>query len=156
MPRLHARHANLILAVAALVALGAASTAAAKKPAEEPEKADLLFNVTSGKEDLHAVTMAFQLANHGLEDGRAVTLFFNVRAVEFASTSCSDKLAFGGNPPLTEMLAALIDKGATMIVCPHCWEAMGYGEGDLVEGVTLADREKVFGPLDAGAAVFTY
>ena len=152
--RTHVR--SLPLIVAALALLATAPLAHAKPKAEEPQKAGLLFNVTSGKEDLHKVTMALQLANHAVEDGRPVTLFLNVRAVEFASKGCSDKLAFGGNPPLTEMLAALIGKGATVIVCPHCWEAMGYGEGDLIEGATLADREKVFGPLDAGAAVFTY
>ncbi len=150
------RHALAMPLLAAALTLLIATPALAKKPAEEPAKSALLFNITSGKEDLHAVTMAFQLADHGLEDGRDVTLFFNVRSVEFATAGLSDTLSFADNPPLRQMLAELIAKGATVIACPHCMAAMGYGEDDLVEGATMADRARVFGPLDAGAAVFTY
>ena len=39
----------------------------------------VVFNVTSGKKDLHAVTMALQLAGHSMAVKRRVLLFFNVR-----------------------------------------------------------------------------
>jgi len=116
----------------------------------------LLLNVISGKEDLHAVTMAMQLANHGLNDNRNVVLFLNVRGPELASRELSNAFAFGENPPVRKMLADLIANGAQVLVCPACAKVMGVKEDELVAGAKLATRESLFGNLDANAVVFTY
>lgn len=127
---------------------GAGATEAAKK--------GLLFNVTSGKEDLHAVTMAMQLANHALDDGREVTLFLNVRAPEFARKDLPESFAFHGNPAIKEMLTDLLSRGAKVLVCPHCAEVMGVKQADLLSGAELATRESLFGRLGSDVQVFTY
>lgn len=120
------------------------------------EKPTMVLNITSGKEDLHAVTMALQLAGHALNDGREVVLFFNVRAPEFARADLPDTFHFGENPPIKKMIADLIAGGAQPLVCPHCAAAMGVKETDFAPGMKMASRESLFGKLGPDAVVFTY
>jgi predicted peroxiredoxin len=131
-------------------------TPRASSAAASADKPNVVFNLTSGKEDLHAVTMALQLANHALDDGRAVTLFFNVRAVEFARADLTDAAVFADNPPIREMLAKLHERGATLLVCPACAAKMGVKREGLMPGATFATRATLFGKLDASAVVFSY
>jgi len=119
-------------------------------------KSTVVFNITSGKEDLQAVTMALQLAGHALDDGREVVLFLNVRAPEFAARQFPDKIAFRTNPPTKTMFADLTKRGARVLVCPHCVEALGMTAANLAEGMHLASRETLFGSLGPNSVVFTY
>ncbi len=126
------------------------------RAAQPPPKPAIVFNITSGKEDLHAVTMALQLAGHALDDGREAVLFLNVRAPELARADLPESFAFGPNPPVKKMLADLLARGAQLIVCPHCMKALGMTEADLVNGAKVANRELLFGKLGPGTAVFSY
>ena len=119
-------------------------------------KPAMVLNVTSGREDVHAVTMALQLAGHGLDDGREVVLFLNVRAADFARRDLSEAIAFGGNPPVKKMIAALIGRGARVLVCPHCAKVLGVAEDDIIDGARLATRESLFGALGTNSVVFSY
>ena len=119
-------------------------------------KAVLVLNVTSGAEDLHRVTMALQLAGHALDDGRDVLVFLNVRAPVFATKNCPDSMAFRRNPPIREMLASLMERGAKVHVCPHCMMAMGVAESDLMPGAEVTTREKLFSYLGPNSHVFSY
>jgi predicted peroxiredoxin len=154
--------ASVVAAVVAVQMLGGVATTHAELQnvqtgtglGGDATKAPMLFNITSGLEDPHSVTMAMQLANHALDDGRAVTLFFNVRGVEVAAKSCPDA-AFGAEP-LPAMLAKLVERGANVQVCPHCMKVRGIGEDDLVDGAEVTTREKLFGQLAGNTAVFSY
>lgn len=125
-------------------------------PSSKAEKPTIVLNLVSGEDDLHAVAMAFHLAEHSLADGRTTVLFFNVRAPYIASKKLSATAAFGQKPPLCQQLAELVKKGAKAYVCPFCAEAAGLGEKDLAEGVELATREKLFANLHGNSTVFTY
>jgi predicted peroxiredoxin len=96
------------------------------------------------------------LAGHALDDGREVVLFMNVRAVDFARRDLSETIAFDGNPPIKKMIAALIGRGARLLVCPHCANVLGVAEGDLIDGARLATRESLFGSLGPDSVVFSY
>ena len=146
--------ALLALAVLLIAATGADRLQA--RAADEDAKGTVLLNITSGKEDLHAVTMAFQLAGHALDDGRAVVLFLNVRAPELARQDFSEELAFRDNPPIRDMLANLISRGAKALVCPHCMEAMDVMKGDLIQNAGVASRQTLFAHLGPDTVVFSY
>ena len=146
--------APLAVAVLLVAALGAGRLQATAP--DRDAKGTVLINITSGKEDLHAVTMAFQLAGHALDDGRTVVLFLNVRAPEFARQDLSAGFVLRDNPPIRDMLANLAARGARVLVCPHCMEVMGVHEGDLIEGAQVASRQTLFADLGPNAVVFTY
>ena len=115
----------------------------------------VFFNITSGPDDPHPVTMALQLAGHALDDNRSVVLFFNVRGVQIPTNGLSDTLAFGDRP-IKEMLASLIERGADVQVCPHCMAALGVDTTDLIAGAQVTNREMLFSHLNANTTVFSY
>ena len=116
----------------------------------------MILNITSGPDsDGHAVTMAMQLAGHALDDGRDVTLFFNVKSPPLVARN-GPALQYGKNPPVREMVQALIKRGADVLVCPHCLKATGTSPDDLIVGAQVANREKLFGRIGRDSVVFTY
>jgi len=150
------------LALWGFVAIGAAwlfatqARGAEESPAGEA-KPTLVINLTSGKEDLHAVVMGFHLAEHGLADRREVVLFFNVKAPPLARKTLDESVRFEDLPPVRVMINGLIEKGAKILVCPMCAEITGVSADELAPGVTMIeDRRQLFDHLHADAVVFTY
>lgn len=129
--------------------------AAAPAPKVELGPPTVLFNITSGTDDLHAVTMALQLAGHALDDKRQVVLFFNVKGVQIPVKSLDATLAFK-DKPIKELLAALIRRGAEVHVCPHCLKALDIAGDQLVEGAVVTDRPGLLAHFRANTLVFTY
>jgi sulfur relay (sulfurtransferase) complex TusBCD TusD component (DsrE family) len=115
----------------------------------------MFFNITSGPDDPHPVTMALQLAGHALDDQRSVVLFFNVRGVHVPTAQLPDTLAFGDRP-IKEMLVSLMERGAEVHVCPHCMAALGVESTDLLPGAQVTNRGMLFSHLTGNTAVFTY
>jgi predicted peroxiredoxin len=153
------RYRNFLIPTVVVIAIVSGWLTAHLASAQENpalNKGTLVINITSGKEDLHKATMAMQLAGHGLDDGRKVVLFLNVRAPDLASKQAPDTWIFGKNPPVPEMLKALIKRGAVVLVCPHCMEASGLKKEVLVDGAQVASRESLFGSLGSNCAVFSY
>ena len=119
-------------------------------------KGTLVINLTSGKEDVHAVNMALELALHGLADGRHVLIFMNVRAPELACKDLSATWGLAGKTSVAEKLKRILGQGGVVLCCPSCMEIMGVTEAELADGVKLASKEALFGKLGADAVVFSY
>jgi intracellular sulfur oxidation DsrE/DsrF family protein len=85
-----------------------------------------------------------------------VTIFLNVRAPELAVGALGDEVKFRDNPPLRVMLAELMERGVTVIVCPHCMEAMDITLEQFAKGISTATGESLFGALKPNTAVFSY
>lgn len=136
------------ICVIALIALSCEKTVSSKPL--------MFFNITSDAvTDPHSVTMAMQLANHSLNDGREVVLFFNVKGVGIPTKQLDASIAFKAKP-VKELLADLVAKGTRIHVCPHCMKAMGIEEKDLIEGAAVTSRDKLFSELTSNSLVFTY
>lgn len=145
-----------------LAAVALAPIAACQPPQESavPAPPDptpvLLLNVTADPiEDPHSVTMALQLAGHGLDDGREVVVFFNVRAVSVPTEDFPEDLAFHADP-IRSLLSDLMARGAEVHVCPHCMQALDVSEDALIDGARVTSREALFAKLGPETNVFTY
>ncbi len=120
------------------------------------QKPLMFFNITSDvMQDPHSATMALQLANHALDDGREVVLFFNVKGVVIPTKDFDGSLSFK-DKPVKDLLAGVVEKGARVHVCPHCMKALGVKKEDLAENAVVTDREKLFSELTSNTVVFTY
>ena len=143
--------------IAGLLAMGVGCLAYTARAEEHAgHKGTLVINLTSGKEDPHAVTMALELAGHALDDHRKVIVFLNVRAPELAGKHLPATCGLPGKPLIPEMISKLLKRGAVFLCCPSCMKVLGVQEADLVPGVKLASREGLFGGLGEGAVVFSY
>jgi predicted peroxiredoxin len=150
------RLSTIILTVGLLAAgVGYAAYTAPAEGQAGPKDA-LVINPTGGKVDLHAVTMALELAGHALDDNREVIVFLNMRGAELASKNLPATCSLPGKPPIPEMMGKLMARGAVFLCCPSCMQVLGVQETDLAPGVKLASKEGLFGSLGEGAVVFSY
>ncbi len=147
----------LLVAIVLLVLAACAPPAPVEAPVAAPPAPQItFFSITSdGASDPHSVTMGLQLANHALDAGREVVLFFNVRGTTVPTKAFPADLAFHAEPIAT-LLAGLIQRGAEVHVCPHCMEALGVAEADLIDGARVTTRDALFAKLGPETNVFTY
>ena len=100
------------------------------------EKDPLFINATS--DDAHRAEMALAFSKNELERQHPVTVFLNDKAVFIASKPNAER--FKNQQAL---LTSLMDKGATVLVCPICLKYYGITETDLLPGVKMGNPELV-------------
>lgn len=97
--------------------------------------ASLFVNMTT--DDPHRANMALSFSSNQLNRGHPVTVFLNDRGVlvgskENAATFAEHHAA----------MASLLERGATIIVCPMCMRHYGVAEGDLLDGLLVGNPER--------------
>lgn len=138
MPALRLLPLRTALALAAVVA---ATTLAAPTAAQEP--APVVVHLGHYTDDLHAASMALDLA--GMLRGRdvPVTLFLGREGVRLADRRVPQSLRWSDGPSIAEKYAAFVKAGGRVLLCPHCASAAGVDAGSLREGASLGTDENV-------------
>ena len=113
---------TILTAIAVAGYKGQSASAAGGIPATAatPTKQPILVNITRGKNELHAVSMALGLAQSALKDGRSAAVFLNVEAPIFAAKNLGDDVKYADFPPIKKMLADFVAAGGRVLVCGHC------------------------------------
>jgi sulfur relay (sulfurtransferase) complex TusBCD TusD component (DsrE family) len=101
----------------------------------------LYVNLTT--DDAHRANMGITFGKNQFERGHPLTIFLNDKGVFIASKANAAKFA-----DHQKALAAMIDKGAVVLICPMCMKHYGVKEADVMAGV------KVGNPELTGAALF--
>ncbi|MGD9755105.1 MAG: DsrE family protein [Acidimicrobiia bacterium] len=116
--------------------------ATASEPAGEPGGTEnpaaapgLLVNLTT--DDTWAANMAMSLATTARQQGLDVVIFLNVRGVYLADAGRRPATEGNSELNLHEKLAAFVDAGGTVIVCPSCANEAGLTQDDLVDGAVI-------------------
>ena len=60
------------------------------------------------------------------------------------------------DPPLGEMIGNLMSNGGNVLACPPCAKVRGYGEDDLLDGVTIAGAPAMLEVVKQGAATLSF
>jgi len=84
-----------------------------------------------------------------------VVLFFNVKGVTIPLKDLPPSLAYR-TTPIKQLLADLIERGAIVLVCPHCMQAETIDANALIDSAQVANRERLFSRISADTVVFTY
>lgn len=100
----------------------------------------LFINMTT--DDPHRANMAITFGTKQLERGHPLTLFLNDKGVLVASTAKADTFA-----EHQKQIAAVIEKGALVLVCPMCMKHYGVAEADLIQGAQVGNPELTGGAL---------
>jgi predicted peroxiredoxin len=87
--------------------------------------------------------MAIGFGSNQLQRGHGLTIFFNDKGVKVAS-----KANAAVYPEQQKLIRMLVEKGATVLVCPMCMKQYGVKESDLLPGL------KVSSPESTGNAIF--
>lgn len=132
----------------------AASDELATPPASR--KQPILVNITRGKNELHAVSMALGLAQSAIDDGRNATVFLNVEASAFAAKDADKELKFADFPPIRKMLTDFIAKGGRVLVCGHCAHVAKLEQKSMIDGVKVIGHGELFTAMPSDTVVFSY
>jgi len=100
----------------------------------------MFIHVTS--DDPHRVLMAMQMAEMISED-HDVVMYFDIDGVKVLLDDAAD-LEYAQFPSSHSQIKNLIEKGITIMACPGCLKAAGHTPEDLMEGITVANKETFF------------
>jgi sulfur relay (sulfurtransferase) complex TusBCD TusD component (DsrE family) len=100
----------------------------------------LFINLTT--DDPHRADMGITFGKNQFERGHPLTIFLNDKGVFIGAKA--NAATFGEHQ---EKLAAMIDKGALVLVCPMCMKHYGVAEADLIPGAQVGNPELTGGAL---------
>lgn len=141
--------------VAAMV--GGTTGAQPDRPAQAASAPAVVVNITSGPNDLFAVTTGLRMAAEARSLGRRVIVLFNNAGVRVPMQSLPAELRLNNEPPLIQMLLDLRAAGAEFIVCDFSVRALGIHDAEFVADTFIAHtNEAVLHRMGTNAVVFTY
>ena len=116
----------------------------------------LVVVITHGLDNERA-SVAWSIANGGINSGLDVSIFLVSSGVEWVRKGAADKVHLNPlDPPMIDMIRKVIDSGCHVGVCPPCIRVRGYEDEDLMEGVEVVGSTAIHDPVKKGAAVLTF
>ena len=109
-------------------------------PAFAGGDAPLFINLTT--DDPHRANMGISFGKNQLERGHPLTIFLNDKGVLIGSQENAAQFA-----DHQKMLGELVEKGATVLICPMCMKHYGVKEADLLPGLQVGNPELTGGAL---------
>lgn len=120
------------------------------------DKKKLVVVVTNGFNDERS-SVAWSVANGAIGSNMQVTMFLVSSGVDWVRKGAADQARLNPlDPPVKDMIQTVIDSGGKILVCPPCAGVRGYGQGDLIDGVTLAGSVAMLEHVQQGAATLTF
>lgn len=149
---------SVVLALMAFVLWCASGSGASAVPGASAanDKTPVLVNLTSGKANLHSVSMGLSLAHSCAAEGHPVLVFLNVEASIFAARDLGEDVKFGDFPPVKKMLADVIAAGGKVVACDHCSHLMKIEQSEMIPGVTVGAHKDLLRLIRPGTVGFSY
>jgi predicted peroxiredoxin len=120
------------------------------------ETKKLVIVVSRGFDDERA-SVAWSIANGGIKSGLDVTMFLVAAGVDWVRKGAAGPAHLNPfDPPMGDMLQAVIDAGCRILVCPPCAKARGYTETDLLDGVEITGSGAMHELIKQGAATLSF
>jgi sulfur relay (sulfurtransferase) complex TusBCD TusD component (DsrE family) len=101
----------------------------------------LFVSLTSN--DVDRARMALSFSKHHFENGHPLSLFLSDKGVFIGVKSGAKEFA-----EHQKIIADVIAKGGTVIMCPMCLRHFGFSEADLIPGIKMGN------PKTTGDALF--
>jgi len=112
--------------------------------------------ISRGMDDERS-SVAFSIANTAAASGMEVTLFLVAAGVDWVRKGAASVARLNPlDPPIGEMLASVMENGATILVCPPCARVRGYEPEHLIDGVTIAGAPAMLERVQQGAATLSF
>ena len=92
-------------------------------PPETAARDGMFIHITAGIDNPHRVAMALNMATIMSED-KDVILYFDIKGIEVVLKDSPD-ITYAQFPGSKAQLAALAEKGITIMACPGCLKAAG-------------------------------
>ena len=120
------------------------------------EKKKLVVIVTNGFDDERS-SVAWSVANGGVASGMEVTMFLVSSGVDWVRKGGVEHARLNPlDPTIKDMIDTVVESGGQILVCPPCAGVRGYGQNDLMDGVTLAGSVAMLDVVQQGAEAITF
>ncbi|MDH4097868.1 MAG: DsrE family protein [Nitrospira sp.] len=120
------------------------------------EKKKLVIVITRGLDDERA-SVAWSIANGGINSGLDVTVFLTSSGVDWVRKGAADSVHLNPmDPPMKDMIQKVSASGSKILVCPPCAKVRGYSQEDLLEGVIITGSGAMHELIKQGAATLSF
>jgi predicted peroxiredoxin len=120
------------------------------------DRQKLVIVISRGFDDERS-SVAWSIANTSVASEMEVTVFLVAAGVDWVRKGAADVARLNPlDPPMKEMIDNVLTSGGSILVCPPCAKVRGYGEGDLVEGVTIAGAPAMLEVVRQGASTLSF
>lgn len=120
------------------------------------EKQKLVIVISRGQDDERS-SVAWSIANAGIASDMDVTAFLVASGVDWVRKGAADVAHLNPvDPPLKDLIGNFMSNGGKILVCPPCAKVRGYGENDLVSGVTIAGAPAMLEVVKQGASTLSF
>ncbi|MCK5368900.1 MAG: DsrE family protein, partial [Cyclobacteriaceae bacterium] len=110
------------------------------------EKRKLVVVITNGLDNERS-SVAWSIANGGINNGLDVSVFLVSNAVDWVRKGAADRPHPNPeDPTMKDMIQNVIDSGCAIGVCPPCAKVRGYDESDFIDGVTIVGSTAIHDP----------
>ncbi len=109
---------------------------------DDPITDGAFIHISKGSADTHDVLMALMLADK-FSTSNDVLVFFDKDGIELV-TKDAPNLEMDPFDSSNDIFKRLVDLNVTILACPACMKVAGMEEGDLREGVQMAEKEQFF------------
>jgi predicted peroxiredoxin len=103
-------------------------------PASAGSSDPLFLNMTA--DEAHRALMALMFSRNQQARGHPVTVFLNDRGVLVGSKTNAEKYR-----EQQQIIADVLKKGGTVLICPMCMAHYGVAEADLLPGIKVGNPE---------------
>lgn len=119
-------------------------------------KQKLVIVISRGLDDERS-SVAWSIANGGINAGLEVSIFLVSSGVDWVRKGAADKVHLNPeDPTMMEMIQKVRDNGCNISVCPPCAKVRGYTAEDLLEGVHIIGSIAIHERILQGAATLTF
>ena len=101
-------------------------------------------------------SVGFTIACGGLTAGLKVTVFLTSASVDLVRKRALETTVVPPLSPLRELVQDMMKRGGKIYACTPCVKARGYGEQDLIEGVTISGASVIHEEIKQGAATLSF
>ena len=110
--------------------------------ADDTVRDGVFIHISHGSDDPHRLLMALNMAKIMAAD-HDVLVYIDIKGVD-AVLKDSPDITYSHFPSSRTQFSALLNKGATLMVCPGCLKAAGKSREDVADGIQIADKKAFF------------
>jgi predicted peroxiredoxin len=120
------------------------------------DKQKLVIVISRGFDDERS-SVAWSIANTAAASDFDLTVFLVASGVDWVRKGAVGVARLNPlDPTIQEMLDNVMSSGGKILVCPPCAKVRGYGEDDLLDGVTIAGAPAMLEVVKQGASTLSF
>ena len=121
-----------------------------QKEIQAPSVSDKKLLIMVSSDEVEKAGMGYALGLSAVNKGIDTTIVIGAKALKSALVKGKQNIFLAKELTHREILLKAIDKGATVMICSMCAQALGLEEKDFIKGVSIVKSAKIFEKMYLG------